>query len=65
MRNKRKTLTQFVAGFPSQRAAAREIGVPPETLCRWLHRTTAPEGLSVKRLAELGVLVDGAGRITI
>lgn len=62
---KKRTLTQFVAIYPSQNAAADAIGVTTETLNRWLNKHMDPKGLSRKTLRTLGVRADRSGRIVI
>jgi hypothetical protein len=48
------TLASFVAKCGSPITAAAKIGVPRETLWRWLNGTK-PRGLSAVRLKQLGI----------
>ena len=52
---KKPTLQEFVATFPSQAEAAREICVAEGTLNNWLNDHQKPTGLSLTRLESLGV----------
>ena len=54
---KKPTLAEWVGRYPSQADAALKIGVPKETLNRWLNHGMTPNGLSLKRLEQLGINV--------
>ncbi len=52
---KKPTLAEWVGQYPSQADAALKVGVPKETLNRWLNHGMTPNGLSLKRLEQLGI----------
>ncbi len=56
-------LEGFVALKGSITKAAAEIGVPFQTLNRWLKGKSLPQGLSLRRLADLGITKIGGLRI--
>ena len=56
---KTKTLREFCAEVGTQEAAAHKIGVSFPTLNRWLNGHDKPRGLSVRRLADLGIVEIG------
>ena len=55
MKTKKPTLSQFTAQNGGQERTAAILGVAFSTLNRWLRRHAKPRGLSLQRLADMGI----------